>query len=95
VEAANGWATVGIEPGDRNAGISPGCGGYGPAITRDPVLVRDDVAEGYVSLERALTVYGVVIDEFLNLDLAATLELRARKGRAEQGAPNSAKSGRQ
>jgi N-methylhydantoinase B len=39
-----------------------GGGGYGPARERDPELVRQDVIEGKVSVERAREVYGVAID---------------------------------
>ena len=45
---------------------------------RAPEMVRHDVAEGYVSPERAREVYGVVIDEAGELDVAATATLRAR-----------------
>ena len=40
----------------------PGGGGYGPPWRRDPARVLADVRDGYVSLERARTDYGVAID---------------------------------
>jgi N-methylhydantoinase B len=40
----------------------PGGGGYGPPWRRDPARVLEDVRDGYVSLERARTDYGVAID---------------------------------
>ncbi len=40
----------------------PGGGGYGPAWQRDPARVLDDVRAGYVSIERARSDYGVVVD---------------------------------
>ncbi len=40
----------------------PGGGGYGPPWLRDPALVLDDVRNGYVSVERARSDYGVAID---------------------------------
>ncbi len=40
----------------------PGGGGYGPPWERDPARVLEDVGNGYVSLERARTDYGVAID---------------------------------
>jgi N-methylhydantoinase B len=40
----------------------PGGGGYGPPWERDPARVLEDVCNGYVSLERARTDYGVAID---------------------------------
>jgi N-methylhydantoinase B len=41
---------------------APGGGGWGDPLDRDPHKVQDDVAEGYISMERARQVYGVVID---------------------------------
>lgn len=40
----------------------PGGGGYGPPWERDPVRVLRDVLDGYVSVERARSDYGVAID---------------------------------
>lgn len=77
IEAADGWATIRLGPGDRVTGISPGGGGYGPAFERDPALVQGDVTEGYVSRERALALYGVTIDAAGKLDMPATLGARA------------------
>ena len=39
--------------------MSSGGGGYGPPRERDPDRVRRDVAEGWISPERARDVYGV------------------------------------
>ena len=39
-----------------------GGGGWGNPFDRDPELVRQDVIEGYVSIESAARDYGVVID---------------------------------
>lgn len=79
VEPANGWVIVRLEPGDRVTGISPGGGGYGPAIERDPVSVQADVTEGYISRDRAFQVYGVVIDTAGSLDMPATIKTRAER----------------
>ena len=32
---------------------APGSGGYGPPSARDPALLADDIADGYVSPEAA------------------------------------------
>ena len=40
-----------------------GAGGYGDPFTRDPSLVAMDVAEGFITIDRAQEAYGVVIDE--------------------------------
>jgi len=78
VEDADGWATLTLAEGDAVTGISPGGGGYGPPFERDPGLVRDDVAEGYVSAGRALKDYGVAINEKGDVDSAATASARER-----------------
>lgn len=51
--------------------------GYGEPLERDPELVRADVAEGWITVERARDVYGVVIDELGHIDADATTSLRA------------------
>jgi N-methylhydantoinase B len=38
---------------------APGSGGYGPPAGRDPALLREDVADGYVSEEAARREYGI------------------------------------
>ena len=54
-----------------------GGGGYGPPQRRAVQAVVRDLHEGKVSLERARTVYGVVIDERTGeVDQEATRELR-------------------
>ena len=51
---------------------SAGGGGYGDPLTRDPVSVRRDVAEGLVSRTCAADVYGVVLDDDGDIDTAAS-----------------------
>ena len=51
---------------------SAGGGGYGDPLTRDPMSVCRDVAEGLVSRTRAADVYGVVLDDDGNVDSAAS-----------------------
>ena len=69
-----------------SAASSAGGGGYGDPLDRDPEAVLEDVLEGWVSLERAEAVYGVVFsgqasDESLVVDVAATLSRRqAQRG---------------
>jgi N-methylhydantoinase B len=51
-----------------------GGGGYGDPIDRDPERVQQDVINGYVSLEAAKNIYGVVIKPDTNLlDSDATI----------------------
>ena len=54
-----------------------GGGGWGQPFRRDPKLVRQDVLDGYVTLEYAARDYGVVLDpQTLEIDAAATETLR-------------------
>jgi N-methylhydantoinase B len=68
--------------------IWPGGGGFGSPLDRDPEKVRIRVRDGWVSLEKAKGVYGVVIDtaqkEYV-VDYKATKELRAWIKSQEEG----------
>lgn len=55
-----------------------GGGGFGPPVERDPHKVREDVLDGYVTLEGAKRDYGVVFKDDLTVDEAATRQLRAQ-----------------
>jgi N-methylhydantoinase B len=57
------FSGVDVGPGDVFTRPSAGGGGYGDPLERDPRSVREDVADGYVSPERARKDYGVVIRE--------------------------------
>ncbi|MQA03322.1 MAG: hydantoinase B/oxoprolinase family protein [Streptosporangiales bacterium] len=50
-----------VRPGDRISLLTAGGGGHGDPRTRDPDLVRADVAEGYVSAAAARNDYGVEV----------------------------------
>jgi N-methylhydantoinase B len=57
---------------------SAGGGGYGDPLQRDPQMVAADVADGYVSIEKAREDYGVAIDPAtLKVDMDETDRLRA------------------
>ncbi|WP_028794785.1 hydantoinase B/oxoprolinase family protein [Thalassobaculum salexigens] len=56
---------------------TPGGGGYGPPIEREPARVAEDVRLGYVSVASARDRYRVVVAEDGTLDEKATSELRA------------------
>lgn len=65
-----------------------GGGGYGDPLDRDPELVRHRVREGWLSLERARDLYGVVVDtgpELYAVDLEATDKLRERMRMEKNG----------
>lgn len=68
--------------GERVVSIHSGGGGYGSPLAREPELVRKDVLEGWVSMEKARNVYGVVFssvipDDTMQVDYAETRALRA------------------
>ncbi|MQA85813.1 MAG: hydantoinase B/oxoprolinase family protein [Streptosporangiales bacterium] len=55
------FSNLPVGPGDTFTRPSAGGGGLGDPLERDPELVREDVADGYVSPERARKDYGVVL----------------------------------
>lgn len=87
--AADEWlgsvfSDVPLGSGDIFTRPTAGGGGYGDPLERDPEKVREDVADDYVSLERARKDYGVVlcvVDADLaeyEVDAAATEAERTR-----------------
>lgn len=68
-----------VHAGDRIVALGPNGGGYGDPLARDPAAVLDDVLDGLMDGETALTTYGVVIREN-EIDAAATSERRAKAG---------------
>jgi len=76
---------VRVEVGDRIIFRTAGGGGWGDALERDPVRVRNDVARKLMTLGKAREEYGVVISGRRHeLDLRATTDLREsmKQGRA-------------
>ena len=68
-----------LNGGDAFKISSGGGGGYGQAFQRAVESVREDVRQGYVSVQAAAEKYGVVVDpETFAVDNAATEKLRAR-----------------
>lgn len=67
-----------LAPGERFVTRSAGGGAVGDPYARDPERVREDVVEGFVSVEAACDEYGVVLDDALCVDLEATRARRAR-----------------
>lgn len=63
------FSDVPIGAGDRFSRPTAGGGGFGDPLERDPELVREDVSDGYVSIERARLDYGVVL-RLVDADLA-------------------------
>jgi len=51
-----------VPAGTKAIVATAGGGGWGDPLARDPEKVRQDVIEGYVTIEAARTAYGVVLD---------------------------------
>ena len=66
-----------ISEGDAVSVSTPGGGGYGNPLERDPLLVQRDVQRGYYSPAQATERFGVVFQPDGAPDLAATARLRA------------------
>jgi len=67
-----------LQEGERIVAVSAGGGGYGSPLKRAPEAVAKDVRSGWVSPERARSVYGVALKPDLTIDEAETTRLRAR-----------------
>jgi N-methylhydantoinase B len=70
--------TVRLADGESIISICCGGGGYGSPYLRDPTRVRENVLDGWVSRERAETIYGVAMDEAGDVDVTKTKQLRAK-----------------
>ncbi|UCG45371.1 MAG: hydantoinase B/oxoprolinase family protein [Candidatus Bathyarchaeota archaeon] len=72
-------SVVTMRQGDTLLIKTPGGGGYGDPLERDPELVLIDVINELVSLKSARTDYGVIIDSKpMRIDLEATKQLRTK-----------------
>ena len=72
---------------------TPGGGGYGDPLARDPDLVLRDIRRGYLRPEDAETQYGVVLDpERREIDLEKTAKLRATRRGQPRNIPNEMKT---
>ncbi len=70
-------STTKLAPGEVGSIQTPGGGGYGDPLERDPEAVLEDVRDGKVSVEAAADEYGVVVDEARDaVDGAATADRR-------------------
>jgi N-methylhydantoinase B len=73
--------TLRLRPNSVISYRTPGGGGYGPALERDPQLVLSDVINGKITPGRAHDVYGVVLDlenGLVNDDATANLRKRMK-----------------
>ncbi len=77
LEPVPACAEIEIREGEAMVSVSGGGGGYGSPHRRTPDRVRHDVEEGWVSRDRAASVYGVVLTDDLAVDETATTAARA------------------
>src|SRR3954470_14254133 len=56
------FSGIRLQPGDQVRLAMPGGGGYGDPLKRDRAMVERDIAEGFVTAERALADYGYMED---------------------------------
>jgi N-methylhydantoinase B len=78
VAELDAWARVVLAPGETIISISSGGGGYGPPHERDVQRVLRDVVDGWISVQRARDVYGVVLDTDGGVDEGSTRALRVQ-----------------
>ena len=71
------FSGVAVKRGDVMAVYSPCGGGYGDPLQRSPEQVRDDVLDGFCTIDHARQAYGVVLLNEDEIDAAATEKLRA------------------
>jgi len=77
-----------IHEGDTFEIVSQGGGGFGDPLERDPEQVARDVVDGFVSADKALAEYGVVIvgadgDNTVNLAATRNERLQRKSARTE------------
>ena len=79
------YADYPLRTGDVFRLDTPGGGGYGDPLAREPRRVLDDVREGNVSPQAARDIYGVVLDTASwTVDRRATAERRAKMKSASE-----------
>jgi N-methylhydantoinase B len=82
----NAYGLTQLKPGDVVTIDAPGGGGCGNPFEREPEMVQQDVIEGYISVERARTDYGVAITPgTYEIDVEQTRKMRGSKGARVQG----------
>lgn len=65
-----------IKAGDILEIKTPCAGGYGNPLERDPQLVLDDLLDGYISEEKVINEYGVVLKNDKEIDIEETKKFR-------------------
>lgn len=89
--AVGSKSTTSLHPGQVASVQTPGGGGYGEPLERDPDRVLGDVINEKISVQKARDVYGVAVDrETREVDRNATERIRAER---RDGTAASAESG--
>lgn len=70
-------AGIPLRPGTRFRQLTPGGGGFGDPLARDPEAVAADLRNEYITPQQARDTYGVVLDARGAVDAPATEVLRA------------------
>jgi len=84
-EALGNTDVVPCKPGDRIRLVGAGAGGFGDPLLREPRRVLIDVLSGYVSLEAARVLYGVLTDgSRVDEDGTRRLRQQMQKARPER-----------
>ncbi len=82
-KSPNKFAGIQLQEGDEVMLVSPGGGGYGSSLDRNPELLKEDVLDGFITQKTAQDVYGVVLKERddgkLYVDREQTFSLRNRR----------------
>jgi N-methylhydantoinase B len=72
-----------LGPGDTIDFVSNGGGGFGDPLDREPPAILEEVIDGFLTIDKARAVYGVVIEAIdpdlhdYRIDVAATAALRS------------------
>ncbi len=74
-------ATITLEPNESVVSHTSGGGGYGPPHERPAEKVAHDLAEGWITRERAEEVYGLAFDDDGEVDESATSKRRTALAR--------------
>ena len=77
-ETLDPCAQVPLREGEIIVSVSCGGGGFGSPLLRPAADVAHDARERWISIEAAERVYGVVLGEDGNADIAASEALRAK-----------------
>ncbi len=81
-------STTKLDPNEVVSVQTPGGGGYGDPLERDPQAVLADVRDGKVSAAKAAEEYGVVIDDGVDTTATEAKRRELREAATEHGGEN-------